>query len=299
MNDDPQKPCRENCQYWLSDFPIISADSLATNQYGGHMRIWQFLVTLCLILSAGLGLLIMSGNARGLLAPSLQAELYVQDFPLPPDMGVDPTQVAAFMANELQERMDDDIAIRLTMDANVARQVRDIVLPRLMNVVAVQVMMRGVPELSALLDLGSFRRTVIGTVYSTDAAANVALTVPGALLATVDGIRVELTTTSTGMKALELGALEAGQSHDIVLWLDESSTDADLGRSILLGATEGQRGRVLLWGDRSWFGADVEALRWGRWIVGGVLAAVFVFGLASAMLAILSNRNARRRGQNS
>ncbi|MBM1218651.1 hypothetical protein JQU17_00465 [Ponticoccus sp. SC2-23] len=256
------------------------------------MRIWQGLVTLSLILMAGLGLLVMSGHARGLLSAELQAELHVQDFPLPPDMGVDANRVADFMAGELQDRMDTDIAIRLTMDPNVAQQVKTVVLPRLMNVVAVRTMMREVPELSELLDLGTFRRTVSGTVHSRTAAEDVALTVPGALLATVDGTRVPVTTTSTGMTALELGSIAAGESRDIVLWLDESAGSVDLGRAIQLGATEGQRGRVLLWGDTGWFGADVEALRWGRWVVGGVLAAAFLFGLAGAMLPFLGRRKA-------
>lgn len=258
------------------------------------MRIWQGILTVTLILTAGLGLLIMSGHGRDLMSPALQAELHVQDFPLPPDMGVDPNRVAEFMVGELQDRMETDIAIRLTMNANVADQVRTVVLPRLMNVVAVQAMMREVPELSELLDLGSFRRTVSGTVQSREAAEDVALTVPGALLATIDGTRVPVTTTSTGMTALELGSMTAGESRQIVLWLSESAASVDLGRAIQLGAAEGQRGRVLLWGETGWFGADVEALRWGRWIVGGVLAAAFLFGLAGAMLPFLGRRNGWR-----
>lgn len=261
------------------------------------MRFWQFLVASGLILTSGLGLLIMSGNGRALMAPPLQAELRVQDFPLPPDMGVDPTEVADFMANELQERMEDDVAIRLTMDADVARKVREIVLPRLMNVVAVQAMMREIPELAALLDLSAFRRTVSGTVTSSTAAGDVAMTLPGALLATVDGERARIVTASTGMTALELGDMAPGQSRHVVVWLDESAADPDLdlGRSILLGAADGQRGRVLLWGESGWFGSDVEAMRSGRWIVGGVLVAGLVFGLASVLLPILDWRRARRR----
>lgn len=258
------------------------------------MRTWQILVNLGLILSAGLGLLIMSGSARSLMAPGLRAELVVQDFPIPPDMGVDPNRVADFMARELQRRLEDDVAIRMTLKGDSAKKVKDIVLPRLMNVVVVQAMMRDIPELSALLDLGSFRRTVSGTVYSADAFADVALTVPGALLAAVDGQKVKITTTSTGMKALELGAMTAGQSHEVVLWLDGSSAMVDIGRSTLLGAADGQRGRVLIWGERGWFGADVEALRWGRWVIGAVLAAVLVFGLASALLPILGRRQVRK-----
>ncbi|MBW7921881.1 MAG: hypothetical protein H3C51_07250 [Rubellimicrobium sp.] len=259
------------------------------------MRFWQAVVASGLILSAGLGLLVMSGTARGLAAPDLQAQLVVQDFPLPPDMGVDPARVADFMAAKLQQRLEDDVAIRLMLPEDPLQKVRDIVLPRLMNVVAVQAMMSEIPELDALLGLGSFRQTVSGEIDSREPAADVALTVPGALLATVDGAVVGIVTTSTGLTALNLGDMAAGQSHHVVVWRADSAAVPDLRRAILLGAADGQRGRVLLGGDRGWFGADIEVLRWGRWIIGSLLVAVLVFGLAAVMLPLLVTRQTRRR----
>jgi len=257
------------------------------------MRTWHILVSLGLILSSALGLLVMAGEARVLLAPPLQAELTVREFPLPPDMGVDPERVAGFMARELQERLDDDIAIRMSLKPDLVKKVKYIVLPRVMNVVVVQSMMRQIPELSQLLDLGAFRRTVSGSITSANTADDVALTVPGALLATVDGEKVRVTKTSTGTAALELGPMTAGQSRQVTLWLDDSAAGVDLGQSILLGAAAGQRGRVLLWGDSGWFGADIEALRWGRWLVGANLAAILAFGLASLVLPLLARRQDR------
>ena len=259
------------------------------------MRAWQILLALGLILSSALGLLVMAGGARDLLAPPLQAELAVQDFPMPPDMSVDPDRVANYMAKELQDRVDDDLAIRMTLKPDVVKKVKEIVLPRLVNVVAVQQMLHEIPELSALLDLGSFKRTVSGSITSANAADDVAMTVPGALLADVDGQKVKVTKTSTGLAALELGPMTAGQSHKVTVWLDDSATRTDLGQSILLGAANGQRGRVLLWGDHGWFGADVEALRWGRWLIGADLAAVLAFGLASLLVPLLTRRQERAR----
>ena len=259
------------------------------------MRTWQILLALALILSSGLGLLVMAGGARDVLSPPLQAELAVQDFPMPPNMGVDPDRVATYFAKDLQQRADDDVAIRTLLKPDVLKKLKDIVLPRLVNVVAIQSMLHDIPELSALIDLGSFKRTVSGTVTSANAADDVALTVPGALLADVDGQKVKITTTSTGMAALELGPMTAGQTHQLTLWLDASATGADLGQSILLGAANGQHGRVLLWGDHGWFGADVEALRWGRWLIGADLAAVLAFGLASLLLPFLTRRQNRAR----
>ena len=258
------------------------------------MRIWYPLVALGLIVSSALGLLVMGGGARDLLSPPLQAQLAVQEFPIPPDMGVDPEEVANFMTAELSRRLDDDVAIRLTLKADAVKKVKEIVLPRLLNSVAVQAMLHDIPELSALLDLSSFHRSITGSVTSANAAEDVALTVPGALLAAVDGQKVKVTTTSTGMPALELGPMTAGQSHQVTVWLDDSTTKIDIGQSILLGAKD-QRGRVLLWGDSGWFGADVEALRWAGWVIAVDLGAVLLFGLASLILPVLTRRQDRVR----
>ena len=120
-----------------------------------------------------------------------------------------------------------------------------------------------------------------------------ALTVPGALLAEVDGEKVKVITTSTGMQALNLGDMAAGQSHQITVWMDATSLGVDMGKSVKLGAADGQRGGVLMWGDQGWFGADVEPLRWSRGLIGAVLAGVLLFGLLSLLLPILTHRQKR------
>lgn len=259
------------------------------------MRFWNLLLSLSLILAAGLGLMVLTGHARGLLASPLQAQLVVQDFPIPDGFGIDPDRVAAFMSKQLQDRVDQDVAMRIALKPEVLKKVKELVLPRLMNVVVVQSMMHDIPELSAILNLGAFRRSAEGTVTSEADAADVALTVPGALLAQVDGTKVGVTTTSTGMKALELGEMKAGQSHQIVVWMDESAVGIDLGRMIRLGAAGGERGRVLLWGDRGWFGEDIEALRWSRWLIGAILGGTLLFGLAGLMIPLLTARQDRAR----
>lgn len=261
------------------------------------MRLWNLLLSVSLILAAGLGLMALSGEARGLLAPSLEARLQVQDFPVPKGFGIDPERVAGFMAEQLTHRLEEDVALRLMLKTDVMKKMKTLVLPRLMNVVVVQAMMRDIPELSAILDLAAFRRSVSGQVSSLAAVQDVALTVPGALLAEVDGEKVKITTTSTGLAALELGDMAPGQVHQVTIWLGEAPLGNDLGRSIRLGAAAGQRGRVLLWGAQGWFGADMEALRWSRWLVGAILGGTFLFGLASLILPLLTGRQ-RRSGRN-
>ena len=255
------------------------------------MRFWPVLLSLCLILSAGLGLSVLSGQARGLFAPALQAELTVQDFPVPNGFGVDPDRVAGFMSDQLKRRMDEDIAMRLTLKPDVMKKVKDIVLPRLMSVTVVQSMMHDIPELSAMLDIGTFRRSLTGTIRSGTAAEDVALSVPGAMLAEVDGAKAPVVTASTGMQVIELGTMTPGQSHQVTVWMNDTSLKVDLGRTVFLGASDGQRGRVLLWGTHGWFGADLEPLRWARWLVGAILAGALLVGLAGLGLTL-----ARRRG---
>ena len=254
------------------------------------MRFWNILFSLVLIVGAGLGLLVMGGQARNLAAPDLHATLAVQDFRLPQGFGMDPARVAKYMADQLKQRLTDDVAIRLTLKSDVMKKVKDVVLPRIMNEASVQNMMHDIPELSAILDITAFRRTLSGTITSAAAAQDVALTAPGALLAEVDGTKVKVTQTSTGLQALELGAMTAGQQHQITLWLDDTVALGMMGKMVKLGAADGQRGRVLIWGDHGWFGADVEALRWSRGLIGGVLAGVLLFGLASLLVPLLRRR---------
>ncbi|MBC7738832.1 MAG: hypothetical protein H7245_16810 [Candidatus Saccharibacteria bacterium] len=165
------------------------------------MRFWNILFSLVLIVGAGLGLLVMGGQARNLAAPDLHATLAVQDFRLPQGFGMDPARVAKYMADQLKQRLTDDVAIRLTLKSDVMKKVKDVVLPRIMNQASVQNMMHDIPELSAILDITAFRRTLSGTITSAAAAQDVALTAPGALLAEVDGTKVKVTQTSTGLQA--------------------------------------------------------------------------------------------------
>ena len=259
------------------------------------MRIWNTLLSGCLVVAAGLGLLVLSGNARELTASPLEARLVVRDYPVPSGFGIDANRVANFMADQLTERLSHDVALRLTLKPDTRKKVEELVIPRLMNVVVVQAMMNDIPELSAILNIGDFHRTVTGQISASEAANDVALTVPGALLAEVNGEKAELTSTSTGMMTLDLGDMAQGQTHDVTIWLGENSLGTDLGRTIRIGAEAGVRGRVLMWGAQGWFGADLEAMRWSRWLVGAMLGGTLLFGAISLILPLLTWRQSRGR----
>jgi len=114
-------------------------------------------------------------------------------------------------------------------------------------------------------------------------------------LAEVNGERVEVKATSNGIAALVLGDMVPGQERKVTIWLGESSLENDLGKSIRIGADRGVRGRVLLWGAQGWFDADLEALRWSRWLVGAVLGGTLLFGVASFLIPLLTARQAQVR----
>lgn len=259
------------------------------------MGLWKLLISLSLVLASSLGLLVLSGSARNLAAPSLEARLVVQEYPIPEGFGVDPNMVASFMAERLTQRLDDDIALRLTLKPDARKSVKEIVIPRLMNVVVVEAMMKEIPELSAMLELGAIRRTVTGQVSSSTAVKDVALTVPGALFAEVDAEKLKLTNTSTGLTALTLGDLSAGQVRQVKVWLGEEALGQDLGRVMRVGAKAGARGRVMLWGSQGWFGSDLEALRWSRWLVAALLSGILMFGLSSLALSAFTQLQAGYR----
>ena len=259
------------------------------------MRLWSLLLSVSLMVTSGLGLLVLSGSAISLIAPPLEARLVVQNFPMPNDFGIDPDRVAHFMVEKLDQRMDDDIGIRLSLKAEVIKSIKELALPRLMNAVVVKAMMREIPEISAILDLGAFHLSVSGQISTTEVVKDVALTVPGALLAEVDGERTEVTATSTGITALVLGDMVPDQVHQVTIWLGESALENDLGKSIRVGADRGVRGRVLLWGTQGWFGADLEALRWSRWLVGVVLGGTLLFGVVSLLLVLFTARQVQVR----
>ena len=126
------------------------------------MRLWSLLLSVSLMVTSGLGLLVLSGSAISLIAPPLEARLVVQNFPMPNDFGIDPDRVAHFMVEKLDQRMDDDIGIRLSLKAEVIKSIKELALPRLMNAVVVKAMMREIPELSAILDLGALQQGPLG-----------------------------------------------------------------------------------------------------------------------------------------
>ena len=91
----------------------------------------------------------------------------------------------------------------------------------------VREMIRDIPPLAKILSVAEFKFTGRIKVTNRGAARNdVALTLPGALLAEADSGTVEITTTSSGLTALTLGDMAADEERVLRVWLGQAAVDA-------------------------------------------------------------------------
>ena len=239
------------------------------------------------------GLLSMTGTLRGLISPPLTAEVRLAEFQLPGSFGLEPQEVADFLVGKLTKRAETDIALRLAMGTEGQSRLIDLVIPRLVSPSVVREMIRDIPPLAKILSVAEFKFTGRIKVTNRGAARNdVALTLPGALLAEADSGTVEITTTSSGLTALTLGDMAADEERVVRVWLGQAAVDAGatLRQSVLLGDGAGEMGRVWIYDQVNWQGADLQAIAPARWMIAAVLLLVFVaaaltvaFGLMTAL----------------
>ena len=242
---------------------------------------------ICAAVSLG-GLLTMTGTLRTALSPGLSAEVHLSEYPLPAGFGIEPQEVSDFLVKELIQRAEDDIALRLSLGEKGKQQLIEIVIPRLVSSTVVRDMVANIRPLANVLSVADFRLAARVVITNRAAGAkDVALTLPGALLAEADGQPVKIVKTATGLTAVAVGDMASGESRVLTVWLGKPAVEAGagLGRLVLVGAAGGQRGSVWIYGLGPWFGADEEAMPVARWMIAGALLMVLV---ASALVLIVS-----------
>lgn len=241
------------------------------------------------------GLFAMTGALRGLVSPDLTAEVELSDFPLPSGFGLEPQVVADFMIQELTRRSENDIAMRLALGDDGQKKLAEIVVPRLVSSAVVREMISKIKPLADVLAVGTFRASGHVVVRNAGAArGDVALTMPGAVLVEAETGAAEITATSTGLTAIKLGEMAAGEERVLHVWLDQPA-GAEIGKQIRLGDGSGERGRVWVFGHGAgWQGADLQAMPAARWVVLGVLALVFLGSVLMVLMLALTRLRARR-----
>jgi hypothetical protein len=238
-----------------------------------------------------LGILAMTGNLRLFLSPQLSAEVHLTEYPLPSGFGLEPQIVADFLVQELVDRATSDIALRLALGAEGQKRMIEIGIPRLVNSVVVRDMIKNIKPLANVLSVGDFRIAARVVVENRDAARRgIALTLPGAILVEAESGSAAIKATSTGLTAIDLGDMAAGESRVLNVWLGQAAVDAGsaIGGQMLLGDANGEAGRVWIYGQELWQGADLQAMPFARWAIGGVLMVVFVASLLTLVLTALA-----------
>ena len=260
------------------------------------------LILAAAVLAAGVsltGILAMTGVLRGLVLTPLSAEVHLTDYPLPTGFGLEPQIVADFLTDELTTRAKDNIALRLALGTDGQKKLIEIAIPRLVSSAVVRDMIKNIKPLANVLSVGEFRLAArVVVVNRGDARSDVALTLPGAILAEAATGSAEIEATSTGLTAVKLGDMAAGETRLLWVWMGQGAVDAGagFGKQVLLGDAGGTVGRVWVYGQGAWQGADLQAMPAARWMVGGVLVLVFIASVLVFLgLAMTWLRVARRR----
>lgn len=258
------------------------------------------LIVICGVLGAAVslfGILAMTGTLRYLTSPELSAEVHVTDYPLPKGFGLEPQIVADFLVVELTNRATDDIALRLALGTDGQRKLIDIAIPRLVNSVVVRDMIANIEPLKNVLSVGEFDAAARIVVRNSGAArTGVALTLPGAVLVEAQTGTAAIKTTSTGLTALDLGDIAAEETRVLQVWLAQTAgvEGSGFASQVMLGDAGGAVGRVWIYGQGAWQGADLQAIPLARWAVGAVLVVVLVTSLLTLLIVVLGRRKGRR-----
>lgn len=242
------------------------------------------------------GLLTLTGTLREIVSTPLTAEVRLAPFQLPTGFGLEPQEVADYLVADMTKRAENDIALRLAMGTEAKTQLIEIGIPRLVTASVVRNMIEDIPPLARVLSVAEFKMAARVVVTNAGAARqDVALTLPGIVLAEADSGAVAITTTSSGLTALRLGDMAAGETRVLRVWLGQAAVDAGaaLGRSVLIGDGAGQIGRVWIFDQERWQGADLQAMPPARWGIAAVLLLVFV--TASLFVVFAAMQALRRR----
>ncbi|MGZ9809339.1 hypothetical protein ACXN5S_02645 [Pseudoroseicyclus sp. H15] len=273
-------------------------------------RVLTLLIALALGAAALAGLVVLSGRGDLLQPRGLQARVDIQTFPLPSGFGADPQLLSDYLLRELDDRASRDVALRVTLSSDGLEKLREVALPRLMSPAVTRGLMEQSGPLAEILSLADVRSVaeVQVTNRSGDALSDVAITLPGALIAEDgEGQPRELRQTAAGITALEFGTMAAGESAVARVWLDRAPGDAvplddagsevqgyvPLATGISLGSEGGAHGRVILTGGTDWPGVELESLPAVRWGIAGLLFLLLCGCLLAVVFSLRPSRAMR------
>ncbi len=259
---------------------------------------WGAFGALVLAVVCALGLAALAGKARGLLAPSLTADVRFASFPLPTGLGLDAETISAQLSSVIQRKAEEDVGLRLALGGGAQQRLKDVLLPRLFAPQSVRGILREVPALSTVLAVSEVRRSAVVRIHNRGTTiGGLALTAPGIVLAEAEGVTLDIVSSEAGLTAVDLGPIPGGQQKTVTLWLDSRAEvpPAEFARLVQLGVEGKKSGLVRISGREGWSGSDLEVLPWARWIIMTVLTMGLLAGLVGIVATVAGA--ARRPGR--
>ncbi|MHA6728825.1 hypothetical protein [Devosia sp. A369] len=246
---------------------------------------WVMMILLLLLAAGSLsGVAVFAGLLRGWAPGPLVAEVQLQQFRLPAGFGIDPPLIAGHMVTQLKDRVDKDVALSVILGTEGARQLREVVVPRLVHPDLIARMMDNIPPLKTLTEVQNYRSSATVSVHNEGATVltDVALTLPGTLRAETAEGPLTIVTPVEGLQTIILADLQPNEIVVLEAWQDRRlDIEGALDARITVGAA-GVDGTVVIYGRQEWAGQAFETNVWGRWA-----AWIILIGVAAGSLGLL------------
>ncbi|MEC7764956.1 MAG: hypothetical protein VX874_23835 [Pseudomonadota bacterium] len=243
-------------------------------------------------------LLVMTGRWDSVRGTPLTAQVLLNDVAVPSNYAIDPVVITDELLRRMQDRAGRDLALSIMMGDQGLALMREQALPRLLNAGVVRRMLEDMDGLGQVIAYSDYRSFAQVQIVNRSGAPleDVALTLPGAVLAERDGAALPIRAHDNGLMSVSFATLDANETAALNVWFAlEPGAVASRSEDIRLGADHGVRGTVQMFrAAPDWNGAELQDRSWARWLVSGTLLAVVVAALAAlALLLVVALRRTR------
>jgi len=251
-----------------------------------------FLVAVCVSVMA------LTGGLRELSSGPLYAEVKLNSFTVPKEFHVDRNELTDGLLLQIRARAETDVGLRMALDELGQRQLKDLIIPRLVNPSVVARVIENVPALRSILDINSYQSVAeVKIVNNTDTSIEDVVFMAPSMIKVEDakGAVLSIVGDDKTAKRVRLGSLAAHETQELAVWFSKTVPQLlSEDHYVRVGAADGLDGTVYVFGDQAWPGEDLEILPWSRWIIGFVVIFAGVAAAALLFLFLLGSRKGKR-----
>lgn len=252
-----------------------------------------------LLIASVVGMAALSGGLRGISSGPLLAEVKLHEFAVPKGFRVDRNDLTEGLLRQIEARAGADVGLRMSLDEVGQRQLKDLIIPRLINPSVVARVIENVPALQLILGVEDYRGVAeVRVVNNTDAEIDDVVFMAPAMIGVEDeaGNALPVVSREKAPTSVRLGSLMAHEARNLTVWLSEAPSEVlEKQERIRVGAADGVDGSIHLFGTSAWLGQDLEILPWSRWVVGFVVVFAGFAAGATLLLFALSAIRGRAR----